>query len=493
VVRGVLHIAARAADYFNEPQKNHLSAIARQMSIALENRELFDNVRASRDELAQANAALQETNRMLVALHAVAAAASQSTDLDRVLERVIETITGIFDFEAVRIHLYDEKNDEIVRRAAFEKHPERFAGTLSFKKGQGIVGKVIESGTRFIFDDITTDPRYHQLSRTHIASRFDHRFFAAFPIRTKTRIFGALGCLGSAARRLTDAEIQLLEALTDQLAVAIENNKLYEDISLKVAELQRKTTELEQANKVKDEFLGVVSHELRTPINVILGYTALFTDGTFGEIKPAQQEALAKIGRESKALLAMINSILSATIMESEPLVIEVQEFHAEHLLAELEANYSVTVPHHLAVHWDYPTNLPLLKTDRRKLRQILDNIIGNAAKFTEQGMIIITVRAAGSPERTSPRGSKFAPPTPGRSWLEFKVRDTGVGIPQRALSKVFDKFYQADSSQTRSYGGVGMGLYIARRLTLLIGGTIAVESTEGKGSTFTVTMPCGQ
>ncbi|HUF41395.1 MAG TPA: GAF domain-containing protein, partial [Verrucomicrobiae bacterium] len=243
-VSGVLHISSRRAGEFDQGNQAHLMAIARQMTIVLENRRLFDSLKASRDDLEKSNSALTESNRMLVALHAVAAAASQSTDLDRVLERVIETITGIFDFEAARIHLYDEKNDEIVRRAAFEKHPERFAGTLSFKKGQGIVGKVIESGARFIFDDITTDPRYLQLSRTHIASRFDHRFFAVFPIRTKTRIFGALGCLGSAARRLTDAEIQLLEALTDQLAVAIENNKLYEDISLKVAELQRKTTEL---------------------------------------------------------------------------------------------------------------------------------------------------------------------------------------------------------------------------------------------------------
>jgi PAS domain S-box-containing protein len=492
-VRGILHIASRNRGYFSEDQRNHLMAIARQMSIAMENRELFDSVKSSRDELSRANTALQETNRMLAALHAVADAASQSLDLDRVLERAIEKIIDIFDFEASRVHLYDEQSDVIRRRAAFEKDPELFAAHRVFKKGDGLVGEVVQSGEALIFEDIPADPRYRRLSRTNMARRLNNRFFAVFPIRTKARIFGALSCVGTRARRLTDAEVRLLEALTDQLAVAIENNKLYEDISLKVAELQRKTAELERANKVKDEFLGVVSHELRTPINVILGYTALFTDGVLGEIKPAQRDALAKIGRETQGLLAMINGILSATTMESEPLVVEAQKFRAEDLLAELEANWSVTAPGHLTVHWDYPTDLPVLKTDRRKLRQILDNIIGNAVKFTEQGIIVIIVRAAASPESMLPQGSTWPQSPPGRSWLEFKVRDTGVGIPRQALTKVFDKFYQADSSDTRRYGGVGMGLYIARKFTLLLGGAIAVESTEGKGSTFTVMLPCGE
>jgi len=487
-VRGILHIASRNQGYFNDEQRNHLMAIARQMSIAMENRELFDSVKTSRDELARANAALQETNRMLSALHAVAAAASQSMNLNRVLDHAIEKITEIFSFEATRIHLTDEQSQEVVRRAAFEKNPERFTGMDSLKKGSGIIGRVIESGQSMIFEDIESDPRYSQFSRTQLATEFGNRFFAAFPIRSKSRILGAISFLAFAPRKLLLGEIQLIEALADQLAVAIENTGLYEAVSQKVDELQRKTAELEHANRVKDDFLSVVSHELRTPINVIMGYTSLFKDGVFGDIKPAQEDALAKIGRESEDLLAMINSLLYATTLETGQMAIEIQEFSLESLLAELRANYSVTVPRHLTVHWNFPTDLPLIRTDRRKLRQILDNIVGNAVKFTEHGQVTVTVAACGAGKTES--GAEGPADGASRSWIEFKVVDTGVGISPNALAKIFDKFYQADSSETRSYGGVGMGLYIAKQFTELLGGTLGAESIAGQGSSFVLRIP---
>lgn len=488
--RGILHVASRNLGCFNNEQRNHLMAIARQMSIAMENRELFDSVRASRDELAQANAALQETNRMLSALHAVAAAASQSINLNRVLDHAIEKVTEIFSFEATRIHLTNEQSQEVVRRAAFEKNPERFTGMNSFKKGSGIIGRVIESGQSMIFEDIESDPRYSQFSQTKVATEFGNRFFAAFPIRSKLRILGAISFLAPGPRKLLLGEIQLIEAIADQLAVAIENTGLYEAVSQQVDELQRKTTELENANRVKDDFLSVVSHELRTPINVIMGYTSLFRDGVFGEIKPAQEDALAKIGRESADLLALINSVLYASTLETGQTATEIQEFTLESLLAELRDNYAVTAPPHLAIHWNYPAELPPLNTDRRKLRQILDNIIGNAVKFTAHGQVTVTVAACGASTDETESGVDGSADGASRPWIEFRIVDTGVGMSPDALLHIFDKFYQADSSETRSYGGVGMGLYIAKKFTELLQGSIGAESIAGQGSTFALRIP---
>jgi signal transduction histidine kinase len=424
----------------------------------------------------------------------VADVASQSVSLNPVLERAIEKITEIFDFEITRIHLRNEQTDEIVRRAAFEKHPEQFPGTRSFKPGQGIIGHVVATGRSLIFSDVEADPRYAELSRTKIATRSRNRFFAVFPIRSKLRVIGTLSCLGSAPRKLTPSEIQLLEALTDQLAVAIENTRLYEAVSLKVDELQRKTIELEQANKIKDEFLSVVSHELRTPINVLMGYTALFKDGVFGDLKPAQEAALAKIAREAKDLLAMINTLLYATALETDPSGLEKQEISPSELLAELRANYAVTVPSQVRMRWQYPADLPLLHTDRRKLRQVLDNLIGNAVKFTDAGEVTVAAEIPERPSTEMMASSDSHLRDAGSSAvqrIEFKVRDTGVGIPADRLSKIFEKFYQVDSTETRRYGGVGMGLYIAKKFAESLGGNIAVESTEGKGSTFTLTVPC--
>jgi PAS domain S-box-containing protein len=489
-VRGILHVASRNLNHYDKAQKNHLMAIARQMSIAMENRKLFDDVMASRDELSQANNALSESNQMLSALHAVAAAASQSMDLGGVLKRAIEKITEIFSFEATRIHLYDGQTKLITRRASFEKKPERFTASNSFKSGEGIIGKVFESGERLIFEDVEADPLYRQLTRTGISRKFNNRFFAVFPIRSRLQVLGTLTCVGTAPRKLTGGETQLLESLADQLAVAVENSGLYEALRLKVGELQRQTTELEQANKIKDDFLSVVSHELRTPMNVILGYTTLFKDGVFGEIKPAQEDALAKIARESKDLLVMINTLLYATTLENEPSALELREFSAENLLAELRANYAVTVPQQVTMHWHYAANLPTMNTDRRKLRQILDNLIGNAIKFTEHGKVTVTASARQPTLDNSCAEEHERRPSP-THWIEFAVTDSGVGIPPDRVTKIFDKFYQVDSSETRRYGGVGMGLYIAKKYVELLGGTIAVASTEGKGSTFTVTVPC--
>ena len=494
-VLGVMQLSSQHRGYFDEEHRDHLMAIARQMSIAMENRRLFNELKSSRDDLEKAHAALIESNRMLTALHAVATASSQSLDLDQILNSAIQKMIEIFNFDATRIHLFDKQRETLTLRASFEHDPKHFSPARSFRRGEGVVGAVVQAGEKMIFTDAPNDSRYWALTSKRNTARHSHHFLAVLPIRGKATSLGAISCVNDSPRSLTASEIQLLEAIADQLEVAIENSWLYEDVRSKVDELQFKTMELERANKVKDEFLGVVSHELRTPINVIMGYTALFKDGVFGEIKAAQEDALIKIARESKDLLTMINTLLSATTLEKEPVAIETQVFSVESLLAELRANYAVTVPKQLTMHWHYPENLPPLRTDRRKLRQTLDNLIGNAVKFTNHGTVTITARIAAGTEQSDTLSSGLKPSAFGTSrlWLEFAVSDTGLGMPPDTLAKIFDKFFQADSSETRSFGGVGMGLFIAKQFAELLGGQITVESTEGKGSTFTLLVPCEQ
>lgn len=486
--RGILHIASRVPGRFDSEQKNHLMAIARQMSNALENRDLFDEVKASRDELARANEALSESNRKLSALHAVAAAASQSINLKGVLDRAIEKITDILDFDIARIHLYEEHTEEITLRATCDQDPERLEAGKPCKIGEGVIGTVVRTGEPLVFENVDSDPGYQRLTRSRLAARFNRRFLAVFPIRSKLQVLGALSCIGSEPRRLTDGETQLLEALADQLAVAIENSKLYQALNAKIGELQSKTLELEQANKVKDDFLSVVSHELRTPINVIMGYTTLLADNALGEIHAAQADALEKISRQANELLTMINSILYATSLESEPSLIDLQEFSLSRLLMELRANCSVQMRGPVSIVWHYPTELPPLTSDRRKLRQILDNLIDNSVKFTDSGRIQISARVLGCGATDNTNSAPDS--TEAGNAVEIAVSDTGIGIPPDAMSRIFDKFYQVDSSQTRRHGGVGLGLYIAKKFTELLGGTIEAQSVYGQGSTFTLRLP---
>ena len=148
-----------------------------------------------------------------------------------------------------------------------------------------------------------------------------------------------------------------------------------------------------------------------------------------------------------------------------------------------------------LTLDWDYPSELPVIKTDSGKLKQILQNLIDNALKFTGKGSVTVSARITEGSKQKAEGSSEILPtvdrllPTGGK-WVEFKVVDTGVGIPQDYMPFIFDKFRQADSSETRLYGGVGMGLYIVKKFAELLGGTIEVESEPGLGSIFIVTLP---
>lgn len=480
---GVLGFYTREEHQFTAEEVEFLSTLAGQAAIAIHNSQLYEDARLR-------EAQLQESNRMLSALHAVAAAASQSLDLDRVLQAAIEKIRQIFGFDATQIHIYDGHTDELELRASFEAEPSRFATVQSFRRGQGIVGKVAESGVPMIFEDIATDRLYRQLSRSKVSGQFGYRFFSVFPIRGKLKNLGTLACTGVAPRTLSAGEIQLLESLADQIAVALENSELY-------GELREKVEELERANRVKDEFLSVMSHELRTPLNVVIGYAGLIREGMLGATNPEQDKALDKLVSRTSDLLGMITSILYATSIEANEVRIETSRFALGDLLEEVKRPYASPLAKPIAIDWNYASDLPAIVSDREKIKSILQNLVSNAVKFTEKGRIEVSVRLADTVKHKIQGGrldgegpaSAVRPPAK-RQWVEIRVADTGVGIAEEKLSFIFDKFRQGDSSETRLYGGVGLGLYISKSFTELLGGKIEFETEPGKGSTFIVHIP---
>jgi GAF domain-containing protein len=487
---GVLTLSDRTGRIYSESEVALVQTFADQAALALENARLYKEARTREVQL-------EETNRMLAALHEVAVAAVESLHLDRVLEIAIEKITEMFRFDATRIHIYDERTDEIVLKASFANDPDRFTVARSFRRGEGIVGKVAESGKALIFEDIATDPLYQKTSRTKISGQFGYHFFAVFPIRGKLKNLGTLGCVGAAPRKLSSGEIQLLEAIADRVAGAIENSELYEQLRQKVQELQQKTAELERANQVKDEFLSVMSHELRTPLNVVVGYASMITEGMLGEVNLEQKSALEKVIGQSQDLLNMITSILYATSIEAHEVRVAPQRFALGDLMDEIKAVCDAPRSKPVTLCWDYTADLPAVETDREKLKHILQNLIHNAVKFTESGRVTVSARIRGEGKRhpiaSGQRGSvTHQQPENGQQdeYVELRVADTGVGIPKEKLPIIFEMFRQADSSETRPYGGVGLGLYIAKNFTKLLGGKIEVETQVGKGSTFTVTIP---
>jgi signal transduction histidine kinase len=256
----------------------------------------------------------------------------------------------------------------------------------------------------------------------------------------------------------------------------VERKHAEEEVKLNLERIKTQALELEKANKVKSEFLSVMSHELRTPLNVILGYMWLLRAKESGEINSEQATTLEKVEKQSRLLLTMVNSILETTRIEADVATIEVGDVSWNRLFESLKSNCEALVDKNISVRWNYPDDLPFIRTDGAKLERILQNIIENAVKFTDEGSVDISAQMCS--ETNS---------------FEIKVSDTGIGIPENALATIFDMFHQSDSSASRDYGGVGLGLYVARKYANLLGASIEVESVVGKGSIFTVRLPYNQ
>jgi signal transduction histidine kinase len=237
--------------------------------------------------------------------------------------------------------------------------------------------------------------------------------------------------------------------------------------------LNQQRLALEQASSAKSQFLANMSHEFRTPLNAILGYTSMLLQGMGGELTPQQTQMLTRVDSNGKNLLSLINDILDISRIEAGKMPVHFGEFRVSDIVPELLAELDPMIARSkLAVETDLG-QVPLLRSDRQKVKQILLNLITNALKFTPKGSVTIAT-AYDAEKRT----------------ITASVIDTGIGISEADQAKLFSDFQQADSSPTRQYGGAGLGLSICRRLAAMLGGRITLESKVGEGSTFTLVLP---
>ncbi len=265
--------------------------------------------------------------------------------------------------------------------------------------------------------------------------------------------------------------MNFLQAMANVLASAAHRHRVQGKLSLA-------KDAAEAANRAKSEFLANMSHEVRTPMNGILGMTELILDT---DLSPEQRENLHIVRTSAEALLTVINDVLDFSKIEAGRLELDETAFNLRDFIDEVMRSFAL--PAHqkgLELACDLKSSLPTVcEGDPARLRQILNNLVGNALKFTEQGEVVLEVDAP-------------LPPSGGKVVLHFMVRDTGIGIPLEKQRLIFDPFCQADSSTTRKYGGTGLGLTVSVRLVHMMEGEISVRSEPGKGSDFSFTAKLG-
>ena len=456
-VFGIILFSARSPRKLTADETRLLASMSEHLAVAVEKANLF---RQS-----------EMRSRQLSVLNTIGAAVSRSLNLEMVLNEAIDKMIAKLNFDASWIYILDPSGKELSLKAHQGLGEEVARSIVKRNLSAGVTAKIFATGERLVFEDFQNDQMYAHLSVRHKIASLGFASAAGFPIEANDKVIGVLHLANRTRRHFASDELQLIESIAQEIGVAAENARLFEQVNQKTAELGQINQELQEANQAKDEFLSVMSHELRTPLNVITGYAEVLSQGILGEIQLEQLHAVKTISFQSRELLRMINEILQVGSIEAGKVKANFGNLNMLDFMTELRSGYEILSKKEISLNWNIPSRLPIVRTDGEKLKHVLQNLINNAIKFTENGSVTVSAQRI-------------------LNVIEFKVTDTGIGMPRDMLPSIFQMFRQLDSSNTRSYGGSGVGLYIVKKFVDLLDGKIEVESTLGKGSTFTITLP---
>jgi signal transduction histidine kinase len=401
----------------------------------------------------------QKMINQLARLVEISVTLNSKLELESLLEYILDSAAELLDCEAASILLYDSKKDRLWFAAATGSSPKQLA-EISVPLDNSIAGNIFQSNEPMIINDVETESRHYKdvSDQTH----HEVRSLLGVPMQIKDQKVGVLEAINRKSTNFTFSDSKLLSIIASQAAVAINNARL-------VQELQEANAELSEADEMKTRFMAVASHELRTPLGIIMGYATFLKEEAQGDLSEHASNVLSA-ALELRALVEdMTNMNLIYTgKRDIRPSPIPLQDILS--IAYEEVASTAEAKNDHLEL--EMPDEPVIVNADG-KIKLVFGNILNNAVRFTpEPGNILVRLTTTDTDALV-------------------EIKDDGIGIPPDKLTRIFDQFYQVEDHMTRRYGGLGLGLAIARVLVNLHGGRIWAESEGlGKGSIFKVALP---
>ncbi len=481
---GALNLYAGEPNAFDADEISLLDKLTMDIAFAVEFNAQDTQRRAFEQERAALIAQLEQRLHALTAIHRSALQLQRLHAPDELAQEIIRIIEATLDYEYSAVLLIDPETQELIpfalsdqrRGPVFAQQDRAYLASNKLHVGKGVTGWVAQTGESARLDDVGADPRYFAV-RNAIGSEL------CVPLLLEDRVIGVVN-VETARRCAYTAEDQtVLEIVASQIAVALHNARLYDQVREYAASLEDRVAErtaalhdamqrAQAADRLKSAFLATMSHELRTPLNSILGFSGVLLQGLAGPLNDEQRKQLGMVQNSAQHLLALINDVLDISKIEAGQLEMTHAPFD---LHSAIETALRTIAPlaqkKGLALRVSMDSSAAVIVSDRRRVEQILLNLLNNAVKFTERGFVHLQCKMT-------------------EDAAVIAVEDSSIGIRAEDINRLFRPFQQIDSGLARRHDGTGLGLSICRSLAELLGGGITVSSTWGEGSTFTVTLP---
>lgn len=511
---GLMNLSNGVAGYYTQRHVQVATAFAAHAAIAIENARLFTQAQEELEERERAEEALRQSQEHLQervielqiakaaeekqrelaeTLSDAAHALNSSLSLQEVLSTILTYLGRVVFSDSIAVKLLNGQSTDLLAHRRGESEEWQFA-----KRNFGLLpleSQVVQRCKPVVVRDTTVEPSWQTLEGAEAV----HSWLGV-PLMVQDKVVGLLTMTKHEANYYTDGDVKLVAAFANQAAIAITNARLYEQVQEELVERMRaqrelqeerallaqrveeRTSELKEANeqltaalRTKDEFLATMSHELRTPLNAIMLLSESMQNGVYGGVVERQVSVLNNVKQSARHLLSLINDILDMSKIEAGMFDLDIGPVAAAaicrnslQIVEESARSKGIELVHSIAPDVDSVAG------DERRLAQILVNLLSNAIKFTpDGGKVGLEVVA-----------------NPSNDMVDFVVWDTGIGISQADMTKLFQPFVQLDSKLSRLYEGTGLGLALVDRLAKLHGGNVTLESEVDKGSRFCVSIP---